>query len=89
MISLSSIALLLINEFLFEYVQQFVGRGHVATEAAIVLNRHLAFNAGQMVEDVKLAVECKMPVEHYGRFGGNVPTPDELLNVLKEKLINK
>ncbi len=46
-------------------------------------------NAGQMVEDVKLAVECKMPVEHYGRFGGNVPTPDELLNVLKEKLINK
>ncbi|MBQ9218644.1 MAG: 3-methyl-2-oxobutanoate dehydrogenase subunit VorB [Muribaculaceae bacterium] len=46
-------------------------------------------NAGQMIEDVKLAVECKMPVEHYGRFGGNVPTPDELLNVLKEKLINK
>ena len=42
-----------------------------------------------MIEDVKLAVECKMPVEHYGRFGGNVPTPDELLNVLKEKLINK
>ena len=46
-------------------------------------------NAGQMVEDVKLAVECKMPVEHYGCFGGNVPPPDELLNVLKEKLINK
>ena len=42
MISLSSIALLLINEFLFQYVQQFVGCRHIATESAIVLNRHLA-----------------------------------------------
>ena len=45
-------------------------------------------DAGQMIEDVKLAVECKLPVEHYGRTGGNVPTPDEVLNALKEKLIN-
>jgi len=44
-------------------------------------------DAGQMIEDVKLAVECKMPVEHYGRFGGNVPTPEEVLDVLKQKLI--
>ena len=41
-------------------------------------------NAGQMVEDVKLAVECKIPVEHYGRLGGIVPTPDEVLNELKK-----
>ncbi len=41
-------------------------------------------NAGQMVEDVKLAVECKIPVEHYGRLGGIVPTPDEVLNALKK-----
>ena len=27
-------------------------------------------NAGQMVEDVRLAVECKVPVEHFGRLGG-------------------
>jgi len=44
-------------------------------------------SAGQMVEDVKLAVDCKLPVEHYGRLGGNVPTPDEVLNVLKQKFI--
>ena len=25
-------------------------------------------NAGQMVEDVRLAVECKVPVEHFGRL---------------------
>ncbi|GHT71878.1 3-methyl-2-oxobutanoate dehydrogenase subunit VorB [Bacteroidia bacterium] len=41
-------------------------------------------NAGQMVEDVKLAVECKIPVEHYGRLGGIVPTPDEVLDALKK-----
>ena len=44
-------------------------------------------SAGQMIEDVKLAVECKVPVEHFGRMGGNVPTPEEVLNALKDKLI--
>ncbi|MDR0542137.1 MAG: 3-methyl-2-oxobutanoate dehydrogenase subunit VorB [Dysgonamonadaceae bacterium] len=39
-------------------------------------------NAGQMIEDVKLAVECKIPVEHYGRLGGIVPTPQEVLEAL-------
>ena len=44
-------------------------------------------NAGQMVEDVRLAVNGKVRVEHFGRFGGIVPTPDEVLNALKEKLM--
>ncbi len=43
-------------------------------------------NAGQMVEDVRLAVNGKVPVEHYGRLGGIVPTPDEVLEALKEKM---
>jgi 2-oxoglutarate ferredoxin oxidoreductase subunit alpha len=46
-------------------------------------------DAGQMIEDVKLAVECKVDVEHYGRLGGIVPNPDEVLDALKEKVINK
>ncbi len=41
-------------------------------------------NAGQMVEDVKLAVECQIPVEHFGRLGGIVPAPDEVLEALKK-----
>ncbi|MDR2969846.1 MAG: 3-methyl-2-oxobutanoate dehydrogenase subunit VorB [Tannerellaceae bacterium] len=45
-------------------------------------------NAGQMVEDVRLAVEGKVKVEHYGRLGGIIFTPDEILAALKEKLIN-
>lgn len=44
-------------------------------------------NAGQMVEDVRLAVNGKVKVEHYGRFGGMIPSPDEVLNALKEKII--
>jgi pyruvate/2-oxoacid:ferredoxin oxidoreductase alpha subunit len=33
---------------------------------------------GQMVEDVRLALNGKVPVEFYGRGGGNVPTPEEV-----------
>ncbi|MHB9055336.1 MAG: 3-methyl-2-oxobutanoate dehydrogenase subunit VorB [Paludibacteraceae bacterium] len=44
-------------------------------------------SAGQMVEDVRLAVNGKVPVEFYGRMGGIVPSPDEVLNVLKDKVI--
>jgi 2-oxoglutarate ferredoxin oxidoreductase subunit alpha len=44
-------------------------------------------NAGQMVEDVRLAVNGKVKVEHFGRLGGIVFTPDEILTALKEKII--
>lgn len=40
-------------------------------------------SAGQMVEDVKLAVECKVPVKHFGRYGGMIHTPTEILEALK------
>lgn len=42
-------------------------------------------NAGQMVEDVRLAVNGKVRVEHYGRLGGIVPAPNEIVTALKEK----
>ncbi|MBQ7940908.1 MAG: 3-methyl-2-oxobutanoate dehydrogenase subunit VorB [Muribaculaceae bacterium] len=40
-------------------------------------------SAGQMIEDVKLAVNCNVEVRHYGRLGGVVPNPDEVLDALK------
>jgi len=47
-------------------------------------------NAGQMIEDVRLAVgcsgECK-PVFHFGRMGGIIPTPGEVIEALEQKLI--
>ena len=42
-------------------------------------------SAGQMVEDVKLAVGRKVKVEFYGRMGGMIPTPVEILDVFKTK----
>ena len=44
-------------------------------------------SAGQMVEDVMLSVESKVPVEHFGRFGGIIPSPDEIVKALEEKII--
>ena len=41
---------------------------------------------GQMVEDVKLAVEGLRPVYFYGRSGGNVPTPAEVVAQVKQRL---
>ena len=37
-------------------------------------------NAGQMIEDVKLAVEGRVPVYHYGRMGGVIPNPQEVFD---------
>jgi 2-oxoglutarate ferredoxin oxidoreductase subunit alpha len=45
-------------------------------------------NAGQMVEDVKLAVNGKKPVHFYGRMGGMIPTQKEILDKIKE-ILNK
>ena len=47
----------------------------------------IEMNAGQMVEDIRLAISGKVPVEFYGRMGGIVPSPDEVLNALKIKLL--
>jgi pyruvate/2-oxoacid:ferredoxin oxidoreductase alpha subunit len=41
---------------------------------------------GQMVEDVKLALEGKRPVEFFGRVGGNVPSVEELLAKIEEEV---
>ena len=45
-------------------------------------------NAGQMVEDVRLGVNGKIPVDFYGRMGGIIPTPEDSLAALRQ-LINK
>ncbi len=39
---------------------------------------------GQMVEDLRLALDCRIPVEFYGRHGGNIPSPDEVLEQIKK-----
>jgi 2-oxoglutarate ferredoxin oxidoreductase subunit alpha len=41
-------------------------------------------NMGQMVDDVKLALDCKIPVSFFGRTGGIIPSPNEVLAELRK-----
>jgi 2-oxoglutarate ferredoxin oxidoreductase subunit alpha len=41
-------------------------------------------NGGQMVEDVRLAAEGRVPVSFYGRMGGMMPMPDEVLEAIRK-----
>ncbi|MBC8486862.1 MAG: 3-methyl-2-oxobutanoate dehydrogenase subunit VorB [Bacteroidetes bacterium] len=47
----------------------------------------IEMSAGQMIEDIKLAVEGKIKVEHYGKMGGIIPSPNEVLEALEQKII--
>jgi 2-oxoglutarate ferredoxin oxidoreductase subunit alpha len=46
-------------------------------------------NAGQMVEDVKLGVEGKVPVHFTGRMGGMIPSPEDVLHSVEAILDNQ
>ena len=37
----------------------------------------------EFVEDIRLAVEGRIPVQHFGRLGGIIPDPDEVVDALK------
>lgn len=59
-------------------------KAHLESLASQV-DRMISFELsnGQMVEDVRLAVHDRIPVEFYGRMGGNVPSTEECLEVIK------
>jgi len=65
--------------FPYEIINQYADKVHGMLDVEM--------NAGQMVEDVRLAVNGKIPIEFYGRMGGIVPDPEEILKVLEEKLV--
>ena len=44
-------------------------------------------SSGQMIEDVKLAIEGKAKAEHFGRYGGVVHSPEEVLEALENQII--
>jgi len=64
---------------LFPYPYQRIKE--LATQVKLMLSVEL--NSGQMVEDVRLAVEGKVPVDFYGRLGGMLPTPEEVVDHLE------
>jgi 2-oxoisovalerate ferredoxin oxidoreductase alpha subunit len=46
-------------------------------------------STGQLVEDVRLALEGRRPVEFYGRVGGNVPSTEEVLKFVRELVLRQ
>ena len=54
-----------------------------ALAANVKMMLSVELNSGQMVEDVRLAVKGKVPVEFYGRMGGMMPTPEEIVHHLE------
>jgi 2-oxoglutarate ferredoxin oxidoreductase subunit alpha len=53
----------------------------LASQAKTILV--VEMNSGQMLEDVRLAVNGRTPIEFYGRLGGVVPFPDEILGEIQ------
>jgi 2-oxoglutarate ferredoxin oxidoreductase subunit alpha len=45
-------------------------------------------NAGQMIEDVKLVNNGRKPVKFYGRMGGMIPSPDEVVAAFKKEVLS-
>jgi 2-oxoglutarate ferredoxin oxidoreductase subunit alpha len=61
-----------VNPFPYEQVNQLARR----VKAFLVVE----MNSGQMYEDVRMAAEGRVAIEFYGRMGGVVPFPDEILD---------
>jgi 2-oxoglutarate ferredoxin oxidoreductase subunit alpha len=61
----------------------FPSEAYAALAAEERVKKFVTFelNMGQMVEDVRLSVNGKKPVEFYGRSGGNIISPDEMVRV--------
>ncbi len=66
--------------FPIDAIRQAVGREccHLAIS--------IEMSMGQMVEDVERSVRGRCPVEWYGKCGGEVPTPEEIMDVVRERL---
>src|SRR5512141_54240 len=65
-----------VSPFPTEVIDQLAGR----VSAFLVTE----MNSGQMLEDVRLAVRGRVPIRFYGRMGGMVPFPDEILNEIQQ-----
>lgn len=64
---------------LWPFPEQIIKNAANKAKAALVVE----MSAGQMLEDVKLAVEGKIPVDFFGRMGGGIPTEEEIIDKIK------
>jgi 2-oxoglutarate ferredoxin oxidoreductase subunit alpha len=61
---------------LFPYPSQSLREAASHTQRGVLV---VEMNSGQMLEDVRLALGDSIPIEFYGRMGGMIPTPEEIL----------
>jgi 2-oxoglutarate ferredoxin oxidoreductase subunit alpha len=64
---------------LFPFPSEAIAAAASAASSVLVAE----MNAGQMVEDVRLAVNGRVPVSFHGRMGGVIPSPDEILEKIR------
>ena len=67
---------------LWPFPSEALGEAAAKVQKVIVVE----LSNGQMVEDVRLALDGKVPVEFYGRVGGNVPSVEELHVQVMERI---
>ena len=67
---------------LFPYPYAAIEEAALRAKAVLVVE----LSAGQMVQDVHLAVKGRRPVHFYGRMGGMLATPDEVAKKIREVL---
>lgn len=69
---------------LFPFPEQVIYDAAIQDACKVVFS--IEMSMGQMVEDVDRCVKGKRPVVWYGKCGGDVPTPEEIMDVIKERL---
>jgi 2-oxoglutarate ferredoxin oxidoreductase subunit alpha len=69
---------------LFPFPEKAVGDAAAKPSCRHVLS--IEMSMGQMVEDVALSVLGRKPVSWYGKCGGEIPTPEEIFGVVKERI---
>jgi pyruvate/2-oxoacid:ferredoxin oxidoreductase alpha subunit len=67
---------------LWPYPSQALAQAAANVQKVLVVE----LSNGQMVEDVRLALDGKVPVEFYGRVGGNVPSVEEVQGELMARM---
>ena len=68
----------------FPFPEKAIDEAASKESCRVVLS--IEMSMGQMVEDVERAVLGKRPVRWYGKCGGEIPTPEEIMEVVKEYL---
>ena len=66
---------------LFPFPERAVRDAALKENCKVVVS--IEMSMGQMVEDVERCVQGKRPVEWYGTCGGDVPTPEEIMDVAR------